>query len=188
MATECLGIFTPGSHTSLKMVYKRTGSPLKLVLKKFQDNLKSTCTIYTNDSDRQLDFTMDDDTVKNSIVFNSSNLLEFLKVIDKTENELKIEISPQHIRFSTMINSNSTITVMIEKTSNMINSFISNEVTKNQYNWNHIQFIMRALSLGNSVSMQTGAEGLLLVKVQLVHEQVRLEYFILPLVEENTNV
>lgn len=191
VVTECLSIFALGGDTDLKMVYKGPGSALIFILEQLQENLTTECAIKTNSSDSQLDFNMEDDAVENMIVLNPGDFLAFLNDIEKSENEIEIQISPRspHIQFSTMTNVNSAIKVQIEKTSDMIYSFTSKEVTKYRYKWEHIRFMMRALSLGNSVSLRTDKEGLLCIQVIIVNEgpkQVCLEYFIVPLIDEDT--
>lgn len=190
--TNCLSLFSLGTESKLRLIYKGEGAPLILVLEhgSEDEDITTECSIKTQRFEDSLDFNIDDDTAENTIVMNSPDLANILNDIDKTDGDLQIIISPKepHIQISTVRNLALEIAIEISQPNDIILSFACKSKMENRYKSDQITYFMKALSLGQTVSFRTNKEGLLGIQILLTVEndkQICIEYFMVPLIEES---
>lgn len=190
--TTCISLFSLGTESKLRLLYKDEGAPFILVLEhgSEDEDITTECSIKTQSFDECLDFNIDDDTAENTVVMNSPDLFNILNDIDKSDGDLQITISPTvpQLQISTVRNLASDVLIEISQPNDIILSFVCKKKTENRYKSNQIAFFMRALALGQTVTFRTNSEGLLGLQVLLTVEndkQICIEFFMVPLINDS---
>lgn len=200
--TEYLNSFVDNDSSSMKLIYFGPGSLFVLNLIQSEDyddeeddpdNDTGENQIFTEyllrikNCEDMIDFEEAEENLANSTIFDGPDFYEILNDIDKTIDELEIEIDSNHnIKMKSCGILQYETNIDIPRACDIIVSGTLKQATKFRYKFVHIKLMLRTLVLASKISLKTFLDGLL--KLQLVvnaddEEQIFVEYFLVPSIE-----
>lgn len=189
--TDCLSIFA-NPDCSMKIIYKGAGAPLMLVLEQHDgDDLITEVSIKTKNVEEHLEYNIDeDDDSYNSLIVRGPDFANLFTEINKGVEELQISISPKapHFTITSLGMLQDESTVEIAKSSDMFIAYNCNRMASTaRYRMTHVRLAMKALAVATKVALRTDRTGLLGLQIMALSEgeqQIYIEYFITPLVDD----
>jgi hypothetical protein len=200
--TDYLNSFIDNDSSSLKIIYFGPGSLLALNFVQTEDRdsdddddgessqIVTEYLLKVKNCSEPIDFEEPDEHIANTTILNGPDFYEILNDINRSNDELEIEIDANHnvklrscglLRYETNVD--------IPRSCDTILSGNLKQATKYRYKFSYIKLMLKTLALAQKISLRTFTDGLL--KLQMVinagdeDSQLFVEYYIVASCDED---